>query len=113
MLKCAVFHYEAHSQVILVTVVGMVLDMLFSARKSEELENLPTLRKVKIFIEVINQAASTPVRPVRIPAVKRRLVAYTCIEPRSKMGFKMPRSRIQKRVCRYYCYTDSKKRIKN
>ena len=52
MLQCAVFHYEAHSQVILVAVVGMVLDMLISALKSEAHENLPMLLKAKIFVEV-------------------------------------------------------------
>ena len=52
MLQCAVLDYEAHSQVILVTVLGMILDMLISALKSEELENLPTLLEAKIFVEV-------------------------------------------------------------
>ena len=52
MLKCAVLHYEAHPQVILVTVIGMVLDLLVSALKTKELENLPTLQKAKIFVEV-------------------------------------------------------------
>ena len=52
MLQCAVLDYAAHSQVILVTVLGMVLDMLIIALKSEELENLPTLFKAKIFAEV-------------------------------------------------------------
>ena len=51
MLKCAVLYYKAHPQVILLTVIGMVFDLLISALKTEELENLPTLPKAKIFVE--------------------------------------------------------------